>query len=122
MNLTDIFEQISQLRDPEKGCPWDKKQVLENYLEPIKEEADELIKAIENNDIENICEEAGDLLWNICFVITLAEEKGLFKRTDVAEKVFNKMKNRHPHVFGNVKADTAEKALQAFMTAKQQEK
>ncbi|MHC4874626.1 MAG: MazG nucleotide pyrophosphohydrolase domain-containing protein [Planctomycetota bacterium] len=122
MNLTDIFTQIAHLRDPEKGCPWDKKQVLENYLEPIREEADELIKAIENNDIDNICEEAGDLLWNICFVISLAEEKGLFKRNDVAERVFSKMKNRHPHVFGDVKADTPEEALKAFKNAKAKEK
>lgn len=62
MNTKDIFEQISHLRDPEKGCPWDKKQVLENYAEYIREEAEELVAAIESNNTNNICEEAGDLL------------------------------------------------------------
>ncbi len=122
MDISKIFEQITCLRHPETGCAWDKKQILESYLEPIKEEAEELVSAIKNNDVENICEEAGDLLWNICFVITLAEEKGLFTREKVVNDILAKMKRRHPHVFGDIKANTPEEALQAFLNAKKNEK
>jgi NTP pyrophosphatase (non-canonical NTP hydrolase) len=122
MDLTPIFEQIQRLRDPESGCPWDRDQTLEAYLDPLRGESEELVEALRSGDAEHIREEAGDLLWNLCFVIRLAEERGAFERREVVAEVLEKMTRRHPHVFGDVVADTPEEALQAFRAAKAREK
>ncbi len=118
MDLDPIFEQIAALRHPETGCPWDRAQTITGYLEPIEEEARELVDALRSGDPAQVREEAGDLLWNLCFAIRLAEETGALSREDVVRDVVRKMRGRHPHVFGNESAATPEEALRAFKRAK----
>ncbi|MFH0910523.1 MAG: MazG nucleotide pyrophosphohydrolase domain-containing protein [Planctomycetota bacterium] len=122
MNLDPIFEQIATLRHPQTGCPWDLSQTLEAYLDPIAGEAGELVEALQSGNRAHIREEAGDLLWNLCFVIALAEEEGAFTREDVLHDVVAKMRHRHPHVYGEEIARTPDDALAAFRRAKAREK
>ncbi|MBN1256997.1 MAG: nucleotide pyrophosphohydrolase [Planctomycetes bacterium] len=122
MDLKPIFKQIETLRNPDGGCPWDQAQVLEEYLKPIASEAEELLAALQAGDMENVCEEVGDLLWNLCFVIHMAEERGEFTREEVLSEITAKMVRRHPHVYGDVVANTPEEALAAFKKAKAEEK
>ncbi|MFP4541801.1 MAG: MazG nucleotide pyrophosphohydrolase domain-containing protein [Opitutales bacterium] len=122
MNPASIFEQIRRLRDPEDGCPWDREQTLEGYGTCVLGEAEELAEALASGDLEQVREEAGDLLWNLCFVVHLAEERGAFAGADVVRDVVAKMKRRHPHVYGDVSAATPEEALAAFRAAKAEEK
>ncbi|MHC4884093.1 MAG: MazG nucleotide pyrophosphohydrolase domain-containing protein [Planctomycetota bacterium] len=122
MDLTPLFEQIKTLRHPETGCHWDRKQTMADTFKNIMGEAEELSEAIQSGDRAHIREEAGDLLWNLCFVMALAEEEGTFSREEVMKEVMEKMTRRHPHVFGDETANTPEEALAAFMRAKQAEK
>lgn len=122
MNITPLFEQIEHLRHPDKGCPWDQKQTLDSYAKPLIGEAEELVEALAAGDLGHVREEAGDLLWNLCFVIRLGEEAGAFTRQQVMADILAKMERRHPHVFGEVEANTPEEALAAFKAAKAQER
>ena len=122
MKLAPIFEQIATLRDPETGCPWDREQILSRYAEPIREEAEELVEAIQSGDMNHLREEAGDLLWNLCFLLHLAGEEGAFTPEEVVEGVVEKMRRLHPHVYEGVEVATAEEALKVFQEAKNREK
>jgi uncharacterized protein YabN with tetrapyrrole methylase and pyrophosphatase domain len=122
VDISAIFEQIKILRHPEDGCDWDKVRVLGDYSRYIAEEAEELCLAIDNNDIENIREELGDLLWNLCFVMSLAAEDGHFTPEEVRDEVVDKMIGRHPHVYRDDVANSPEEALAAFKAAKKKEK
>jgi len=103
-------------------CPWDKEQTFDSSKEHCLEEATELKEAIEKKDWPNLCEEIGDTLFNLLFLCQLAEEEKLFTLEDVLQGNHKKMVGRHPHVFGDVKANTKEEALKAFLDAKEKEK
>jgi nucleoside triphosphate diphosphatase len=122
MDLSPVFDTIRALRDPETGCPWDCEQTLESYAPYVTEEAAELAEAIGGTDLDAVAEEAGDLLWNLCFVIQAAAERGGPDGPEVVRRAVAKMRRRHPHVFGNVPARTREEAYEAFMNAKAAEK
>ena len=116
-----IMQLAKRLRDP-GGCPWDAEQTLATAAKCLKDEAQELSEAIDKMDAANIREEIGDCLWNLAFLIYLAEEKGLFTRDEPAMAILEKLVRRHPHVFGSEKAATAEEALAAFNRQKAIEK
>ena len=113
-----LLKLARRLRDPEKGCPWDLKQNFESFRKCLLDEAQEVADAIEKKDYSNLCEELGDTLFNIVFLINLAEEKKLFTMEDVVSQVYQKMVGRHPHVFGAEKASDPEKAYELFQEAK----
>ena len=117
----EIVNIIEKLRAP-GGCPWDRKQTLETLCTPITEEAYELTDAINKNDMQNIKEEAGDLLLQVVFVASIANEKGEFNISDVVRAVCDKLIRRHPHVFGNVKADNPEEVLKNWEKIKSEER
>ena len=73
-----LIDLARRLRDKETGCPWDIKQDFSLFKENILDETKELIAAVESDDPQNLCEEIGDNLWNLAFLINLAEEKNLF--------------------------------------------
>ncbi|MBO5643384.1 MAG: MazG family protein [Kiritimatiellae bacterium] len=103
---------MKRLRDPEKGCPWDRVQTLENLKPCLLEETYELLSAMDNPaEKVSYIEELGDVLLQIMFQSVMAEEKGEFTFDDVANAVSDKLVHRHPHVFGDVKADTPEAVL-----------
>ena len=116
--ITDI---IARLRAPD-GCPWDRKQTLETLRTPITEEAYELADAITKGNIQDIKEEAGDLLLQVVFVAQLAKESGDFEMKDVVRAICDKLIRRHPHVFGDVKANDSDEVLKNWEKIKTQER
>ena len=122
MTLRAIFDHIARLRDPQAGCPWDRKQTFQTFAECIESEARELADAMRCGDRANMREEAGDLLWTVAFMLTMAEEEQSFSMDDSVRDVVEKMRRRHPHVFGDGSAATPEEALASYRAAKALEK
>lgn len=91
---------MEQLRDPQSGCPWDKKQSFETIVPYTIEETYEVVDAIYKKDYDNLKEELGDFVFQAIFYSQLAKEKGLFDFSDVIEGINDKLIRRHPHVFG----------------------
>ena len=102
--IDELLQIMKDLRNPESGCPWDIRQTSESIAPYTLDETHELLDAIERNDTENLKEELGDLLFNIVFHARIAEEKGQFDFDDVAAGISEKMRRRHPHVFGDTRA------------------
>ena len=117
----EIVNIIERLRAP-GGCPWDRKQTLETLRTSITEEAYELADAITKKDMAGIREEAGDLLLQVVFVASLAKDAGAFDMKDVVRTVCDKLIRRHPHVFGNVKAEDSEEVLRNWEKIKAEER
>ncbi len=103
-------------------CPWDKKQTNESLRPNTIEEVYELCDALMKDDQKNICKELGDVLLHIAFYAKIGSEKGEFDIKDVCDKLSDKLIFRHPHVFGEVKADTAEKVSENWEQIKLKEK
>ena len=98
-SISKIRKVIKILRDPIDGCPWDLKQDY-NSLAPYSiEEAYELVDAVENNDIEEIKKELGDLLLQVILISQVADDKGDFDFDDVANEISKKIIRRHPQIF-----------------------
>ena len=117
----DMIETVRILRSP-GGCPWDMKQTLETGVKDLLGEADEVRKAMEKNDTENLKEELGDLLWTILFTANIAREKDLFDIDGILKDTKEKMIRRHPHVFGGEEAESPKHAMELFKKAKEMEK
>lgn len=99
---------MAKLRDPNGGCPWDLEQDFKSIAPYTIEEAYEVAEAIDNNDMQNLREELGDLLLQPIYHAQMASEQGHFTINDVINDITEKMIHRHPHVFGDAKAATAE--------------
>src|SRR5882672_3746533 len=95
-----LLQVMARLRDPERGCPWDREQDFRTIAPYTIEEAYEVADAIERSDIPALKEELGDLLLQVVFHARMAEEAGDFVFDDVANAISDKMIRRHPHVFG----------------------
>jgi len=119
--FAEMMDIIAKLRGPD-GCLWDRKQTLESLAPSILEEAEEVSEAVNSNDLDNLCEELGDLLMVILMEIEIAREKGLFTYSDVLTGAIKKFVRRHPHVFGDVKVNTAKEALALWKKMKREEK
>ncbi len=122
--IDDLLRVMEDLRDPDTGCPWDKRQTSQSIAACTLDETHELIDAIERSDNENMKEELGDLLFNIVFHARIAEEQGQFDFDDVAQGITDKMRRRHPHVFGDTAdMDLSDETLsEQWQAIKQQEK
>ena len=99
VSIEKIRKIIEILRDPDKGCPWDIKQDYQSLAPYSIEEAYELVNAIENNDINNIKSELGDLLLQVVLISQVAADKGDFNFDDVANEISKKIIRRHPQIF-----------------------
>ncbi|MCX6695398.1 MAG: MazG family protein [Candidatus Altiarchaeota archaeon] len=117
----ELLEVMRKTRAP-GGCAWDREQTIESMAEHLKNEADEVLDAINAKDRENLKEELGDLLWNIIFVSKIAEDEGLFTINDVMDGVREKIIRRHPHVFGNLKLETSADVVRQYRKIKSIEK
>ena len=107
--LQRLLDIMAKLRDPQGGCPWDKEQTFATIAPYTVEEAYEVADAIERNDLKDLKEELGDLLFQVVFHSRMAEEQGAFDFDAVAEAMVDKMVRRHPHVFaGQTYADVEE--------------
>ena len=107
-----LHEIITRLRDPQTGCPWDRVQTLETLKPCVLEETYELLAAMDRpEDKANYVEELGDVLLQVMFQSVMAEQEKRFTFDDVANAIADKLIHRHPHVFGDVKADDAATVL-----------
>jgi MazG family protein len=118
--ITEFATIIRRLRSP-GGCPWDAKQTPETLKTYVLEEAYELIEALDSRNPGKIREELGDLLLHLVFISDLYAEQGEFSFTDVVRGIAAKMIHRHPHVFGDEKAETLEDLRRLWQQAKEQE-
>ena len=119
-----LFEELAKIIEKlrsKDGCPWDRAQTIYSVRENILEEALEVVSAIEQNDITNIKEELGDLLFLIFLIIQIAKESDLFTYNDVLEGAIDKLVYRHPHVFGKKEAKDEKEAISIWKEQKQKE-
>ena len=115
METGDSFERLvklmARLREPEKGCPWDREQTLPSLRPFILEEAYELVDAIDRHENRAIKEECGDLVLEVLFVSQICREEGAFTVGEVLDSLEDKLIRRHPHVFGPRSARDSGEAL-----------
>ena len=113
---------MSQLRDRENGCEWDKQQTFKSIAPFTIEEAYEVVDAIDREDITDLKEELGDLLLQVVFLSQIADEDNLFSFDDVAEAISSKLIRRHPYVFSNQQSHTSEDQMNQWEEIKQNER
>jgi len=99
-SINELLETMARLRDPAAGCPWDREQTFFSIKPHTLEEAYEVADAIERGDMQDLREELGDLLLQIVFYAQIAHELGVFNFKDVVRGCSEKLKRRHPLVFG----------------------
>lgn len=113
---------IMRILRSEDGCPWDRKQTHESLLSCLKEEAGEVAEAIEKQDMDNLCEELGDLLFQVMIHSRIAEEEGFFTIDAVIQQICEKMIRRHPNVFDGMVVSSEEEGLALWKRIKSEEK
>jgi len=124
-SIEKLSEIMAKLRTPVTGCPWDLEQDFSTIVPYTIEEAYEVADAIERNDMAALKDELGDLLLQVVFHSRMAQEAGLFDLQDVIDGISAKMIRRHPHVFADVSADTADAVVtnwEAIKAAERQNK
>ena len=120
-SIADLREIMEILRAP-GGCPWDREQDHRSIRRNLIEETYEVVEAIDKDDMTLMREELGDLLLQVVFHARIAEEDGAFNLDDVADGICKKLILRHPHIFGDVRADTTEQVLANWDSIKKEEK
>ncbi|MBI1327211.1 MAG: nucleoside triphosphate pyrophosphohydrolase [Alphaproteobacteria bacterium] len=119
--IARLLEIVKALRHPETGCPWDKEQTLQTITKYTIEETYELVDAIMRDDTHDIEEELGDLLLQICLYAEIGSETKKFDFESVAGKLADKLIHRHPHVFGDAKADNSADVMDIWAERKKLE-
>lgn len=117
----DLIKIVRELRS-EHGCIWDREQTHDSLKVCLEEESREVLDAIELGDMENLCEELGDLLFQVIIHSQIAAEHEAFTIAQVVDGICSKMVRRHPHVFGNTKVNSPEEAMALWEQIKKQEK
>jgi len=112
---------MARLRAP-GGCPWDREQTFDSIKPYTIEEAYEVLEAIDNRDWDELTGELGDLLLQVLFYAQMAKDQGTFSIDEVLDRLSNKLVDRHPHVFGDVKAETSSEVLRNWEALKAEEK
>lgn len=119
--LDDFRTIIALLRHP-GGCPWDQVQTHQSIRRNLLEETYELLEGIDNEDVDLMQEELGDVLMQVLFHTSIEEDAGHFNLDDVADRACRKLIYRHPHVFGQVQVDGTEQVLTNWEELKRKEK
>lgn len=120
--MEDLVAVVDRLLAPDGGCVWNRAQTHASLARYAVEEAYELVDAIEDGDPADLREELGDVLYQVVLHAGIAEHEGLFGLDDVAATARDKMTRRHPHVFGDERADTVEDVVRVWRAAKAAEK
>ncbi len=120
--LEAVSEFLDVLETLRVQCPWDRKQTNQSLRSNTIEEVYELADALIKEDNQNICKELGDVLLHVGFYALIGEEKGEFDLVDVCRMLNDKLKFRHPHIYGEIHADTPEEVLQNWEKLKLKEK
>jgi len=121
-SIDQLLQIMAKLRDPEHGCPWDLKQTYATIVPHTLEEAYEVADAIERDDMAELRDELGDLLFQVVFYSQIAREEGHFDFEQVAAGICEKMLRRHPHVFADAQFASEEDLHQAWEKAKTAER
>lgn len=119
--IENLLKIMRRLRAPD-GCPWDRKQTIESLRGNLIEETYEVVDAMDSGDRAALCEELGDLLLQVVFQAQVADEEGAFDFDDVVRSIADKLERRHPHVFGDVQADTPDEVIKNWEKIKKTEK
>lgn len=119
--LEDLRRTVARLRAPD-GCPWDREQTHQSLTRCLIDECSELLDTIDRADLPHMREELGDVLVQVVFHAQLAEERGDFSLEDVAREINDKLIRRHPHVFGDARADTSSQVIEVWEQVKAREK
>lgn len=117
----ELVEVIAHLRAPD-GCKWDREQTHESLRPNMIEEAYEAVDAIDDNNMNHLQEELGDVLLQVVLHAQIASEEGAFTIEDIARGIKEKLIHRHPHVFGNVKVNSTKEILDNWEKLKAEEK
>jgi ATP diphosphatase len=112
---------MARLRGP-GGCPWDREQTFDSIKPYTLEETYEVLEAIDNRDWDELPGELGDLLLQVLFYAQMAKDQGTFSIDEVLDRLSDKLVDRHPHVFGDVKAETSSEVLRNWEALKSEEK
>jgi nucleoside triphosphate diphosphatase len=112
---------MARLRGP-GGCPWDREQTFDSIKPYTLEETYEVLEAIDNRDWDELPGELGDLLLQVLFYAQMAKDQGTFSIDEVLDRLSTKLVDRHPHVFGEVKAETSAEVLRNWQALKAEEK
>lgn len=128
--IDTLLEIMAMLRDREHGCPWDIKQNFKSIAPHTLEEVYEVIECIEHDDYQHLCNELGDLLFQVVFYAQMASEEELFDFDDICDAISHKLLSRHPHVFPDATIEsfgkkshlTPEQVEANWETIKRQEK
>jgi len=118
--LERLLGIVTRLRAPD-GCPWDRVQTQASMAPHLLEEAYEAVEALQAGDRQASCEELGDVLMNVLMIAQIASEADRYDIEDVAETIADKLVRRHPHVFGDVVADSSEQVLANWEAIKKTE-
>jgi uncharacterized protein YabN with tetrapyrrole methylase and pyrophosphatase domain len=119
----DALERLDEItRRLRRDCPWDREQDERSIVPHTIEEANEVAEAARAGDDEALHEELGDLLFQVWFLALLLEERGEGDIGSVADTLTDKLIRRHPHVFGDVEANTADEAIEVWQRMKREEK
>ena len=121
-NMKKLINIMKDLRNPEKGCPWDLEQTFSSIAPYTIEEAYEVADAIQRHDMDDLREELGDLLFQVVFHAQMAAETGDFSIDDVVNGIVEKMIRRHPHVFADDKIEDAQQQTVAWEAHKEAER
>lgn len=105
--IDELLSIMARLRDPGRGCPWDREQTFSTIVPYTIEEAYEVAETIEQGKLDDLPDELGDLLFQVVFYAQMAQEEGRFGFEDVVAAIADKMLRRHPHVFGDAQVDSA---------------
>lgn len=120
-NLEKLIDIVAVLRS-ENGCKWDREQTHKTLRPNMLEEAYEAVDAIDDDNIENLKEELGDVLLQVVLHSQIAKDNGEFNIEDVAEELSKKLIHRHPHVFGNIEVNSTQEILDNWEKLKKEEK
>ena len=120
--IRHLLDIMAQLRDPERGCPWDIKQDFTSIAPYTIEEAYEVAEAVQSGNRAALCEELGDLLLQVVFHAQMAQEEGSFDFADVVHAICTKMVSRHPHVFAQADSRSVEEQSTAWEDQKAAER
>jgi MazG family protein len=111
-SIDDLLALMRRLRDPERGCPWDREQTFQSLVKHTLEEAYEVADAIEREALSDLPDELGDLLFQVVFHAQVGEEAGEFCFSDIVSRLHDKLVRRHPHLFAA--AEVSDAAAQAL--------
>ena len=120
--IEELLRIMRDLRDPDHGCPWDARQDFRTIAPYTVEEAYEVADAIEREAWDELRGELGDLLLQVAYHAQMAEERGLFRFSDVVEAICSKMIERHPHVFGEVDRRDEDEIMEDWERRKRRER